>query len=90
MGGCDNCCEHADTEARDEAVTQAVEHASVEAQDAVEDLVEAQLTAAAAPGLSGHERAEVLAERAGRFRREGRVAVGPKSVTAFEWNVSCR
>ncbi|BDA50285.1 probable DDB1- and CUL4-associated factor 6 [Coccomyxa sp. Obi] len=67
-------CSAQDTEARDEAVKEVVETASEEAQDAVEDLVEAQLAAAAVPGLNGHERAEVLAARAGRYRREGRVA----------------
>ncbi len=67
---------HADTEARDEAVKEVVERAAEEAQDAVDDLVE-ELAAVAAPGQSGHERAEVLAARAGRVRREGRIAVRP-------------
>ncbi len=83
-------CVHADTEARDEAVKQAEELAAEEAQDAVEDLVEAQLAAAAVPGQSGHERAEVLAARAGRFRREGRVAVRRRTSSVHVYICICR
>lgn len=43
----------------------------------LEDAIDAQLDAQRSrmPGQSSRQRAEVLAARAGRFRREGRVAV---------------
>lgn len=60
----------ADTEERDEGIARA-------AEGRLDDIIDVQLDAQRSrmPGQSSRERAEVLAARAGRFRREGRVPV---------------